>query len=185
MQGAHVRPALRAGGVRLLLHRSGPLHLRGRGRQTRTCKWLNVPSLQVYVHCSCLDPVSVLQGVTVVQRPYPLDRSPTWTGMGFVNVPEGAYLEFNIDNIPDSMDYDILIRYEPQVHSWVDESRRIFSDSVNNWSMYVCCQLPDQWEQVNVRVQRPVFNPPNYSSHCSRSVQSGDEQYISLPPGSR
>lgn len=49
----------------------------------------------------------------------------------------------------------------------------------------VCWQLPDQWEEVNVRVERPVFNPPNYYGHCSNSIQGGDEQTISLPPGSR
>lgn len=79
--------------------------------------------------------------------------------MGFALVPEGGYIEFNVNNIPVSMNYDILVRYEPQ--------------------------LPQQWELVMVRVERPVFNPPSYSAHCSNSAQRGDEQSISLPPGSR
>ncbi|XP_017552430.1 laminin subunit beta-1b [Pygocentrus nattereri] len=93
--------------------------------------------------------------VKVVPRPLPVDRQPTWTGVGFANVPEGEKIRFTIDNVPQSMEYTLLIRYEPQ--------------------------LPDVWEQVMVDVVRTGF--PSPSAHCSPPY--ADQQSVSLPPGYR
>ncbi len=44
----------------------------------------------------------------------------SWTGPGFSRVKDGAGLVFTIDNIPYAMEYDIMIRYEPEVCDCVD-----------------------------------------------------------------
>uniref|UniRef100_A0A669CZE3 Laminin, beta 1b n=1 Tax=Oreochromis niloticus TaxID=8128 RepID=A0A669CZE3_ORENI len=103
------------------------------------------------------------QGVTLVPRPYPEGRSPTWTGMGFVNVPEGTYLEFSIDNIPESMDYDILIRYEPQVTQriCIFPSPSLFHDILKE-PLHVLLVRPVCFEKgLNYTIQ---LNLPFYSS---------------------
>uniref|UniRef100_A0A8B9D8C7 Laminin subunit beta-1 n=1 Tax=Anser cygnoides TaxID=8845 RepID=A0A8B9D8C7_ANSCY len=96
-------------------------------------------------------------GVNIIERQYTQDRTPSWTGIGFVRVPEGAYLEFYINNIPYSMEYDIVVRYEPQ--------------------------LPDQWEKAVITVSRPGKIPTG--SRCGNTVPDDDNQVVSLPPGSR
>lgn len=50
------------------------------------------------------------------EREYQPGRPVSWTGTGFARAPEGGTLEFAINNIPYSMEYDILIRYELQVN---------------------------------------------------------------------
>ena len=51
----------------------------------------------------------------IIREPIP-GRPVTWTGPGFMRVNEGDSLTFKmINDIPVSMEYDIVIRYEPQV----------------------------------------------------------------------
>lgn len=53
----------------------------------------------------------------MIREPFRDGRENTWTGTGFMRTFEGSTLEFIIDNIRTSMEYDIVIRYEPQVSS--------------------------------------------------------------------
>eukprot|EP00076_Gallus_gallus_P026035 XP_015148809.1 laminin subunit beta-2 isoform X1 [Gallus gallus] len=41
-------------------------------------------------------------------------RMVTWTGAGFARVRDGAGLTFHVDNVPYPMEYELLLRYEPE-----------------------------------------------------------------------
>uniref|UniRef100_A0A8B9RS51 Laminin subunit beta-1 n=1 Tax=Accipiter nisus TaxID=211598 RepID=A0A8B9RS51_9AVES len=45
-------------------------------------------------------------------------RMVTWTGSGFARVRDGAGLTFRVDDVPYPMDYELLLRYEPEVSDW-------------------------------------------------------------------
>lgn len=62
----------------------------------------------------CFDPVDS-QVLEVVERPVTNRESPSWTGPGFVRLQEGQEVEFLVTSLPRAMDYDLLLRLEPQV----------------------------------------------------------------------
>uniref|UniRef100_A0A7N8XUP4 Laminin subunit beta-2 n=1 Tax=Mastacembelus armatus TaxID=205130 RepID=A0A7N8XUP4_9TELE len=88
---------------------------------------------------------------------YQPERPATWTGIGFARVPEGGTLEFLISNIPYSMEYDLLIRYESQ--------------------------MPRDWEEVHITVIRP--GPIPTSSPCGNTIPDDDRLTVSLVAGAR
>ncbi|XP_069795576.1 laminin subunit beta-2-like [Narcine bancroftii] len=96
-------------------------------------------------------------GVTVVHRERSDLRAVTWTGPGFARVPERGELEFHVDNIPYSMEYDLVVRYEPQ--------------------------FPERWEKLSVSIVRPGTIPT--SSPCGNTIPADDLLVTSLPASSR
>ncbi|XP_051517314.1 laminin subunit beta-2 [Myxocyprinus asiaticus] len=52
--------------------------------------------------------------VSTVHRERQPGQMVTWTGPGFARVKDGAGLEFTISNIPYALEYDIMIRFEPE-----------------------------------------------------------------------
>uniref|UniRef100_A0A665X2B1 Laminin subunit beta-2-like n=1 Tax=Echeneis naucrates TaxID=173247 RepID=A0A665X2B1_ECHNA len=97
------------------------------------------------------------QGCVLETREHQLGRPASWTGIGFARVPEGGSLDFFISDIPYSMEYDLLIRYE--------------------------AQMPRDWEEVRITVVRP--GPIPTSSPCGNTIPNDDRLTVSLPAGVR
>ncbi|XP_065087000.1 laminin subunit beta-1 isoform X1 [Ochlerotatus camptorhynchus] len=58
---------------------------------------------------------------SAVIREHPHGHPPTWTGPGFIRAYEGTELKFTVDDIPKTMNYDVVVRYSPQMKGdWED-----------------------------------------------------------------
>ncbi|XP_061621813.1 laminin subunit beta-2 [Phyllopteryx taeniolatus] len=77
--------------------------------------------------------------VRTVYREVTQSHTVTWTGPGFARVKDGAGLVFNVDNVPYAMEYDIMIRYEPE--STEDWEAMVSITSVNLPSSLRCGNL--------------------------------------------
>lgn len=91
----------------------------------------------------------------VIREPYRDGSDITWTGTGFMKAFERSFIEFTVDDIKTSMDYEIVIRYEPQ--------------------------LPGTWEEVDVTLERPGPVDPNGPCNGQRD----DVMRVGLPSNSR
>ncbi|XP_046682808.1 laminin subunit beta-1 isoform X2 [Homalodisca vitripennis] len=98
-----------------------------------------------------------------IREPYRDGQETTWTGPGFMLARPGSDLEFIVDNIKTSMEYDIVIRYEPKIAG--------------------------DWRQVEVTIERPSPVDPNGPCANARPQDdykpvslSSDARYIAIPP---
>ncbi|GAB1608593.1 laminin subunit beta-1-like [Argonauta hians] len=85
------------------------------------------------------------------------DKPISFTGSGFMKVLEGDTIDFTVTNLTASMDYDIVIRYNPL--------------------------MPEAWEDIRVVIDRP--GPVNQSGPCANTVPQNDYKSATLSPDAR
>lgn len=96
-------------------------------------------------------------GQIIIREPYRDGREDTWTGPGFVKTFEGGYIVVTVEEIKRSMDYDIIIKYEPTT--------------------------PDSWDEVTLTIERQDEVDPN--GPCAHVKPAEDYRRLALPSNSR
>ncbi|XP_078493524.1 laminin subunit beta-1 isoform X3 [Ciona intestinalis] len=79
----------------------------------------------------------------------------TWTGDGFMLVQEEGVIIFTVNNLPKSMDYNLVLRYQST--------------------------MPNMWQYVDVTIDRPNRGNIPTSSPCGNTRPEDDEWMTSLP----
>ncbi|XP_036049161.1 laminin subunit beta-2 [Onychomys torridus] len=97
------------------------------------------------------------QVLEVVERLVTNRETPSWTGPGFVRLREGQEVEFLVSSLPRAMDYNLLLRLEPQV--------------------------PEQWAELELTVHRP--GPVSAQSPCGHVLPKDDRIQGMLQPNTR
>ncbi|XP_012252560.2 laminin subunit beta-1-like [Athalia rosae] len=90
----------------------------------------------------------------VIREPYRDGRNTTWTGRGFMRAYEGSTLTFSVDDIPKTMEYDVVVRYEPE--------------------------MPGAWEDVQILIERD--GPVDPDGPCREWQPSDDRRLVQLYP---
>lgn len=95
-------------------------------------------------------------GQVVIREPYRDGKEVTWTGPGLIKAFQGGFVEFLVDGLKTSMNYDIIIRYEPT--------------------------SSESWEEVIVTIERPdrVSEGP-----CQNIDPRNDQKFVRLPSNAR
>ncbi|CAG9760320.1 unnamed protein product [Ceutorhynchus assimilis] len=96
-------------------------------------------------------------GQVVIRAPYRDGRDNLWTGIGLVKVYSGDYMEVYVNEIKTSMDYDIIVKYEPS--------------------------SPESLDDVLVTIVRPDNVDPN--GPCADINPADDIKHTTLPANQR
>lgn len=107
--------------------------------------------------------------------------APSWTGLGFARLQAGQALDFLVTSVPRAMDYDLLLRLEPQVRPVA-----LPGAAPRGWGHPFHCpvpQVPEQWAELEVAVQRP--GPVSAHSPCGHVLPKDDRISGTLQPDAR